>query len=77
MVIVWRRVIGVLLILISIIILVWALLDREAASDTWEAIIENNVAQMLFFLALCIAFPLFVLWLVIRIIKMVIGWIKA
>ena len=75
--VIWRRVIGVILFLISIIILVWALLDREAASDTWEAIVQNNVVQMLFALAFCIAFPLFVLWLLIRIIKMVIGWIKA
>ena len=77
MVIIWRRVIGVILFLMSIIILVWALLDREAAIDTWEALIDNNAVQTLFFLALCLVFPLFVLWLLIRIIKMVIGWIKA
>ena len=77
MVILWRRVLGVAAFMAFTILLVWALTNREAAESAWEAIARNFFAQGLFFLTIVIGFPLFVLWLLIRIIKMVIGWIKA
>ena len=77
MVILWGRVLGVLAFLALIILLIWTLADRGAAKDLWEDMIENENVQGVFALAIVLISLLLVLRLLIRIIKMVIGWIRA